>query len=88
VAAQRLWHCLSVLNIHAVQCLSTCTFQHPSAEASEPWTGLYGEVVPNILISCVKSMLLLLLLQVATLFDEDGIEVRFINSDAQGNGIK
>jgi hypothetical protein len=31
---------------------------------------------------------LLLLLQVATLFDEDGIEVRFINADAQGNGIK
>lgn len=26
--------------------------------------------------------------EVATLFDEDGIEVRFINSDAQGNGIK
>jgi hypothetical protein len=35
-------------------------------------------------LSCV----LLLLLQVATLFDEDGIEVRFINADAQGNGIK
>jgi hypothetical protein len=33
-------------------------------------------------------LLLLLLLQVATLFDEDGIEVRFINADAQGNGIK
>lgn len=26
--------------------------------------------------------------EVATLFDDDGIEVRFINSDRQGNGIK
>lgn len=26
--------------------------------------------------------------EVATLFDEDGIEVRFINSNKQGNGIK
>ena len=26
--------------------------------------------------------------EVATLFDEDGIEVRFINSNRQGNNIK
>lgn len=26
--------------------------------------------------------------EVATLFDEDGIEVRFINSNVQGNGIR
>jgi hypothetical protein len=26
--------------------------------------------------------------EVGTLFDDDGIEVRFINSDRQGNNIK
>jgi hypothetical protein len=41
-----------------------------------------------ILLSIACCCCCLLMLQVATLFDDNGIDVRFINSNVQGNSIK